>query len=409
MRRALVLAVVALAACKSDGVAQDAVSLPRPATELPEGRPDFAEWERTGKEVMPLDALDAKLEPIWQPVTSCQALGHSEVINEKSYRLSYLHLFSRSEGRTLDLGCAMEENGFYVSHVAHVTKNIWSDYNNREEPRLFTFFRVQSADGDADFVIYHVTTIDTQDRPRVGGCDHAAQSCYFLYDGPFDVVNLSNGLYERFPRVQRDYTDYPEEVAPVAMLLGQSSPEMTAFVTGDADGIPFRLAKRELVREVQRQYPEGAGMALDLTGYIRFSANGVVIEDVGANLGFAGTDASYVVRLQDTPVCEETQNEDVRQCTMRVETEVFAYNRATGSNQTKIAQIANVAASGRQRGEIEALFVRQDDGWRMIVTEETARFLSGIDRKNEWVVRTSDGRTLTGAPAASCIADPMNC
>ena len=78
-------------------------------------------------------------------------------------------------------------------------------------------------------------------------------------------------------------------------------------------------------------------------------------------------------------------------------------------NPWEVAQIANVAASGTQTGEIEALFIKGETGWRMVITEEIARFLSGVDRRNSWMVRTSDGRTLTGAPAVSCIADPRNC
>ena len=94
---------------------------------------------------------------------------------------------------------------------------------------------------------------------------------------------------------------------------------------------------------------------------------------------------------------------------MKVKTNMFAYDRRTGSRQTRIAQIANVSASGDQSAEIEAIFARDEDGWRMIVTEDIARLLSGVDRRNRWVVRTSDGRTLSGAPAAYCIADPDNC
>lgn len=94
---------------------------------------------------------------------------------------------------------------------------------------------------------------------------------------------------------------------------------------------------------------------------------------------------------------------------MTVQTSFFACDTRTGSRQTRIAQIANVAASGGQSGEIGAIFARNEGGWRMVVTDQIARFLSGVDRKNRWVVRTSDGRTLSGADAVQCIADPNDC
>jgi hypothetical protein len=383
------------------------VDLPRDAEDMPEYT-EPAEFERTGKEFMPLDNIAADLEPHWQEVESCEQVGYTSEINDKTYRNHLLFTFDRSTRRTFDLACEMEQHGYYVSHVARVRKETWSDYDKRFVPSLFTFFRIRSADGSVDFVTYHATGYHNAGNVQLGGCNHDENYCYFLYR-PSYVINMHNGLYRRFSIVRRQRNEHYEDSGPVALLLGKEMPEVSAFVSGESDGIPRALALRALVREVQRQYPEAMGQALDLYGYVRPMRDGIVIEDVGANLGMAGTDASYLIKLTEDPECEPTDNAQVRQCTLTVKTSFRAYNRASGSTQTKVAQIANVAAAGKQSGTIEALFIQDDSGWRMVVTEQIARFLSGVDRKNDWVVRTSDGRTLSGAPAVSCIANPRDC
>ncbi len=359
---------------------------------------------------MPLEDIARLLEPHWREVKSCEQVAYTKTTPsaEDIYTYHLMFTFSRSAGENFDLACEMEKHGYYVSGVARIRKEIWSDFSKRFEPRLFTFFRIKSSDGHADFATYLVNNYRDNGNANLDGCNHEEKYCYFRYR-PSYVINLQNGLYTKFKIVRRNRSEYWEDSGPVALLLGKEVPEVAAFVAGEIDGIPRMLALRALVREVQRQYPEGKGEALDLYGYVRPMTNGIVIEDVGANLGVFGTDASYLIRLTDTPDCHETDNPQVRQCTLQVKTSLQAYNRATGSRQTKLAQIANVAAAGTQTGEVEALFVQEDSGWRLVVTEELARFLSGKDRKSNWVVRTNDGRTLTGAPAVSCIADPSNC
>lgn len=401
----LLAALLALSAC--DDAGPKAVELPRD----PLAPPDYVEpveWERTGKEVMPLDNIVAELEPVWREVGSCEQAGYAQAAGDKTYSYHFFHVYNRSARKSVDLACEMEANGYYVSHVAQVKKDIWSDFEKRVEPRLFTFVRIRSADGAADFATYLVHGYHLSGNVNLDGCDHDQQRCHFSYY-PSYVINMANGLYTRFKIERRNRDEYYEDSGIVALLLGKEMPEVAAFVSGASDGIPRALALRALVREVQRQYPEGTGEALDLYGHVRKMSGGIVIEDVGANFGLTGTDASYLVKLADAPACEETENEKVRQCLLKVSTSFVAYNRASGSRQTKLAQIANVAAAGTQTGEIEALFIQDDDGWRMVVTEEIARFLSGVDRRNDWVVRTSDGRTLSGMAAIDCINDPDDC
>ncbi|WP_281966696.1 hypothetical protein [Roseovarius nanhaiticus] len=408
MRRFFLIALLALCACKEETKADGAIALPRPeAAPLAYWEP--AEWQRTGDELLPLDNIGAQLAPIWREVSSCGEVAYQSPGGSDAFEIRLLYIYDRAAQRFANLACDMESHGYYVSHVARVKKDVWSDYEMAVQPRHFTFLRIQSADGLADFMLYHVAGYHPgSESPQVGGCNRDEGYCWLDYY-PGYVTNLSNGLYTRFKIARTDRNDHIEDSGAVALLLGKDMPEVAAFVGGATDGIPRALAQRALVREVQRQYPEGLGEALDLYGYTRPMTNGVVIEDVGANFGLAGTDASYLITTIGEPVCEPTENEAVRQCKLIVETSLFAYNRATGSRQTKFAQIANVAASGNQRGEIEALFVRGEDGWRMIITDQIARFLSGVDRKNDWVVVTSDGRTLSGAPAVSCIADPSLC
>ncbi len=409
MRRLLFVVFLGLAACGGDSSSGEPVGLPRDTHE-PFEYWDPAEFERTGKELMPLEGIAKALEPHWRGVESCEQVAYTQTTpsSGETYIYKLLFSFNRSTGNTYDLACEMEKHGFYVSHVARIRKEVWSDYWKRVEPRLFTFFRIRSADGRADFATFLVNDFHRDGKVNLDGCNHDEKYCYFLYR-PSYVINLQNGLFTKFKIARRNRAEFYEDSGPVALLLGKEMPDIAAFVTGEIDGIPRSLALRALVREVQRQYPEGMGEALDLYGYVRPMTNGVVIEDIGANLGIAGTDASYLIRLTDSPDCEDTDNPSVRHCTLQVKTSLQAYNRATGSKQTKIAQIANVAAAGTQTGEIEALFVQEEGGWRLVVTEEIARFLSGKDRKNNWAVRTADGRTLMGAPAVSCIADPNNC
>ena len=410
MRRTLftIAAFAALCACGDDeGAARRAVELPRASLDPP-AYAEPAEWERTGKEVMPLDNIVAELEPIWREVGSCEQAGYARETGGKTYSYHFFHVYNRGAQKAVDLACEMEAHGYYVSHVAQVKKDIWSDYDKRVEPRLFTFVRIRSADGAADFATYLVHNYHLSGGVNLDGCDHDEQRCHFSYY-PSHVINMRNGLYTRFKIERRNRNDYYEDSGIVALLLGKEMPEVEAFVSGASDGIPRALALRALVREVQRQYPEGTKEALDLFGHVRPMSSGIVIEDVGANFGLAGTDASYLVKLTDAPTCEETENEKVRRCVLKVATSVVAYNRASGSRQTKLAQIANVAAAGTQTGEIEALFIQDEDGWRMVVTDEIARFLSGVDRRNDWVVRTSDGRTLSGMDAIDCINDPDDC
>lgn len=406
MRKFLLPALVALCACDGETSA-DSATLPRPdAGAAAYWEP--AAWPRTGKELLPLDNIAAELEPIWREADSCEQVGYAEETQGETYDYRLLYIHDRAARANVDLGCEMEKHGFYVSHVAWMKKDIWSDYENRFSPRLFTFFRIRSADGAADFALYHVHGYHLAGNVNLDGCDHDEARCWFSYRSS-PVISLKDGLFARFPVVRRNGNDHVEDSGAVALLLGKPAPEVAAFVAGESDGVPRAMALSALMREAQRQYPEGAGEALDLIGHVRHSTGGIVIEDVGANFGLAGTDASYVIRLTDQPACEETENERVRQCLLKVKTSLSAYNRASGSQQTKLAQIANVAAAGTQEGEIEALFVREDSGWRMVVTEEIARFLSGVDRRSTWVVRTGDGRTLRGGPAVACIANPDDC
>ncbi len=411
MFRLILVAFLTLAACDDEttakDIAEESINLPRPSKEAPAYTAP-ANFERTGREIMPLENIVAELEPHWRDVGSCEQVAYRKDIREQTYEYRLLYTFSRSAGQVFNLACEMEQHGYYVSHVARVQKEIWSDYNQRFELRLFTFFRVRSADGSADFATYLTSGFHTNGNVNLDGCNHEEQWCYFLYR-PNTVINMENGLFTRFKIERRNRSEFYEDSGPVALMLGKDMPDVAAFVSGESDAIPRALAWRALVREVQRQYPEGQREALDLYGYVRPSQSGIVIEDVGANLGLSGTDATYVVRLTEKPDCEGTENAEVRQCRLKVETSFSAYNRATGSRHTKVAQIANVAASGSQKADVEALFVKAESGWRLVVTDQIARFLSGVDRRNDWVVRTSDGRTLQGAPAVSCIADPNLC
>ncbi len=407
MRQFAAIALLLLAACGEETSAGGAVALPRPALDpLPPWAP--AEVARTGREVMPLENIAVELADYWRETRSCEQVAYAREIEGRSYVYRLLFAYDRSERRNFDLACEMEKHGYYVSDVARLRKEVCSDHENRYSPRLFTFFRIRSADGEADFATYSVNPYHHSGDVNLDGCDHAERICYFRHP-PGYVIYLDSGLFTRFPIVRRDRNEHTEDSGAVALLLGKDMPEVAAFIGGESDGIPRSLALRALVREVHRQYPEGQRQALDLYGRVRASQSGVVIEDVGANFGLAGTDATYVVRLTDAPDCSETDNPDVRQCVLQVETRLVAYNRASGSRQTRFAQIANVAAGGDQQGSIEALFVRDDSGWRMVVTDEIARFLSGVDRRNDWVVRTRDGRTLRGAPAVACVANPANC
>ena len=414
----LALALAASLAFAAAAQAQN-VTLPRPPLD-PASPPEATSWPATGKQLLRLDGIGARLEPLWRPVGSCTEVGYEGEARGEPYAFRLLYVYHQARGEWIDLACEMEEHGYFVAAIAQVRKPVWSEYDRREVGRYFTFFRVQDAAGERDFVLYHIAKEWRGGTPGVSGCDHENKRCYFSYEDPYRVIDLASGMDSRFAARLRDTpvennpgmttkTRFPEQSGPVAVLLGGRNEAFEAFVSRENDSIPHALALRALVGEVQRQYPEGAAQALDLPGRVRASRSGIVIEDIGANLGLAGTDASYVVRLLGDPDCDATENPDVRNCRLDVRTSVNAYDRRSGSRQTRVAKIANLTASGEQTGEIEALFIRGDEGWRMVVTEQIARFLSGTDRQNRWVLRTSDGRTLSGASAASCIANPREC
>ncbi|MEM7547377.1 MAG: hypothetical protein AAF367_17750 [Pseudomonadota bacterium] len=415
MRRLIGAAFICLAACDGDA---ETVSLPR-GDGSPPARWEPVTWESTGRERLPLDNIAAELEPIWRPVNTCNEVAFTETLNDDTYRFDLLQVYHRKQRQHVNLACEMENHGYYVSDLARVVKDVWSEYDKKALPVIFSFFRIRSADGAADFAIYHQALM-RDGRGRVADCVHEQKRCLFAISGAIDTIDLKSGLYDRFSIASREEpmennpglttrNEYPEETGPVALLLGGENAAAAALVSGNIDNIPRALARRALVREIHRQYPDGSDGALTLPGTIRTMSSGIVIEDIGAAFGVRETDASYVVRLTGGPNCEPTSNEDVRLCRMSVRTALFAYDRRTGSRNTRVAEIANVAASGDQTGEVEAVFARDDNGWRMIVTEDIARLLSGVDRQNRWVVTTSDGRTLTGTPAVQCIANPRDC
>ncbi len=415
MKPFIFAAVLFIAGC-DDG--ESTVVLPRDGGSPP-ARWEPVEWDRTGRETMPLDNIASVLAAIWRPVESCDEVAFTKELNGESYRFDLFNVFSRKRGAYVNLACEMEQHGHYVSHVARVSKEVWSDYEKRVLPVIFTFFRIQSTLGATDFVTYDLSR--TRDgQARADDCEHEEKRCLFALKGAVHAIDLKSGLYDRFAIPSREEplennpgmttrNEYPEETGPLAILLGGENAQAAKLIVGNPDDIPRALARRALAREVHRQYPDGSSGALDLPGSVRTTSNGIVIEDIGAAFGVRETSASYVVKLKGGPTCAPTENEDVRICDMTVETSFFAYDTRTGSRQTRIAQIANVAASGDQSGEIEAIFARNKDGWRMVVTDQIARFLSGVDRKNRWVVRTSDGRTLSGADAVQCVADPNDC
>jgi len=253
-----------------------------------------------------------------------------------------------------------------VCESAGVSKEVWSDYSNKTVRVILTFFRIRSADGVSDFALYHQVR-QKDGRGRVADCDHEEQRCLFRIAGSVYAIDLQSGLYDRFPIASREEplennpgmttrNEYPEETGPVALLLGGENAAAAALINGSITDVPRALARRALVREVHRQYPDGSNGALTLPGRIRTMSSGIVIEDIGAAFGVRETDASYVVKLIDGPDCKPTDNDEVLICQMNVKTNLFAYDRLTGSRGTRIAEIANVAVSGDPSGSIAEVF-----------------------------------------------------
>jgi hypothetical protein len=71
MRRIFLLSVLILCACRDNGAAADPVDLPRESKSVPDYQAPV-NWDRTGKELMPLDNIGAALDPVWRPVESCE-------------------------------------------------------------------------------------------------------------------------------------------------------------------------------------------------------------------------------------------------------------------------------------------------------------------------------------------------